>query len=135
MMKAMIAAYALCAVGLSAAVGGIQGSVMDNGKPVKGASIRFLRSGYAPVPQIETVAAVVVVKRAIIGAAISFPVSGPGMYHVVTNKKGHYGHFGLPPGRYDMSLEIEGVLVETIYGITINAGDATIHDFDVSGTH
>jgi tetratricopeptide (TPR) repeat protein len=55
-----------------------------------------------------------------------------GHYTVKTDKKGHYGHYGLPIGTYDISLTVDGKNMGSINNIKTKPGDPmTGMDFDL----
>ena len=54
-----------------------------------------------------------------------------GNYKVKTKKKGDYFHAGLPLGRYIVSLEIDGAMVDRVSGVRVGMGDPTTVDFDL----
>ncbi len=82
-------------------IGSIEGIVLDNGVPIK-ATIRILRDGYPGIPNYETVVLVLVTRHFAGSGAMTFPVDAPGMYHLTTDKKGHFADFGLPVGGYSV---------------------------------
>jgi tetratricopeptide (TPR) repeat protein len=54
-----------------------------------------------------------------------------GDYTVKTDKKGHYGHYGLPLGGvYDISVTVDGQLKDLIKGVRTK-GDPTTEDFNL----
>jgi tetratricopeptide (TPR) repeat protein len=54
-----------------------------------------------------------------------------GDYTVKTDKKGHYGHYGLPLGGvYDVSVTVDGQLKDLIKGVRTK-GDPTTEDFNL----
>jgi tetratricopeptide (TPR) repeat protein len=54
-----------------------------------------------------------------------------GHYKVDTDKKGHYGHYGLPIGKYNIILMIDGKEVDHINGLQTHPGDPQIENFDM----
>jgi tetratricopeptide (TPR) repeat protein len=54
-----------------------------------------------------------------------------GHYKVNSGKKGHWLYTGLPFGKYDVSLEVDGKVVDKVSGIQSKYGDSTIVDFDL----
>ena len=57
-----------------------------------------------------------------------------GNYKVKTKKKGNYFHAGLPLGRYIVTLEIDGSMVDRVSGVRIAMGDPTEVSFDLVKT-
>jgi tetratricopeptide (TPR) repeat protein len=55
-----------------------------------------------------------------------------GNYKVKINKKGEYLHAGLPLGTYDMTLEVNGRVVDTLRGVRNKFGDETTIDFNLA---
>jgi len=55
-----------------------------------------------------------------------------GAYKVKTNKKGQWFHAGLPLGTYDVSLEVEGKVMDTMKGVRTRLGDPLPINFDLS---
>ena len=55
-----------------------------------------------------------------------------GNYQVKTNKKGEYFHAGLPLGQYEVSVEIDGKIVDTMKGVRMRLGDPVPVNFDLS---
>jgi len=56
-----------------------------------------------------------------------------GAYKVKTDKKGHYFHAGLPfPGTYNVSLEVEEKIVDTVSNVKPGMGDPKPVNFDMS---
>lgn len=54
-----------------------------------------------------------------------------GNYKVKTNKKGEYFHAGLPLGTYNVSLEVDGKVVDSMKGVRTKLGDPTPINFDM----
>jgi tetratricopeptide (TPR) repeat protein len=48
-----------------------------------------------------------------------------GNYNVKTDKKGHWGHYGLPLGTYNVSLEIDGKVADQMKNVRTRLGDPT----------
>ena len=46
-----------------------------------------------------------------------------GTYQVKTDKKGHYGHYGLPLGTFDVSVIIDGQVRDTMHGVRPKLGE------------
>lgn len=93
-----LAVFAACllgfAVAASAQVSGMEGNVKDpDGKPVAGAVVKIERQDIK------------------------------GSYNVKTDKKGHWGHYGLPLGTYTVSLEVDGKVADQYKNIRTRLGD------------
>ncbi len=85
-----------------AQVTSVEGQVSgEDGQPVKGASIIFDRTDIK------------------------------GHYEVKTDKKGHFGHYGLPIGTYNVSLQIDGAVKDKLNGVKTHPGDPIIENFDL----
>ncbi|MDE0126844.1 MAG: carboxypeptidase regulatory-like domain-containing protein [Bryobacterales bacterium] len=54
-----------------------------------------------------------------------------GNYKVKTNKRGNYFHAGLPLGRYNVRLEIDGKQVYNVNGYQVKLGEEKPLDFDL----
>jgi tetratricopeptide (TPR) repeat protein len=54
-----------------------------------------------------------------------------GSYKVKTDKKGHYGHYGLPIGTYNEVLLVDGKEVDHINNLHTRTGDPQIENFDM----
>jgi tetratricopeptide (TPR) repeat protein len=54
-----------------------------------------------------------------------------GHYPVKTDKKGHYGHYGLPMGTYSVSVVIDGKTRDQVTGVRTSPGDAKPLDFNL----
>lgn len=99
------AALILFAGAAVAQVTSVEGMVRgEDGQPVKSAVIRFDRTDIK------------------------------GHYEVKTDKKGHYGHYGLPIGTYDVSLVIDGAVKDKLNGVKTHPGDPIQEDFDMKKT-
>lgn len=88
----------MCVLGFAAAaraqVSGLEGTVKGpDGKPIAGAVIKIERQDIR------------------------------GNYNVKTDKKGHWGHYGLPLGTYNVSLEIDGKVADQMKGVRTRLGD------------
>jgi tetratricopeptide (TPR) repeat protein len=69
------------------------------------------------------------------GAVVKFERTDiKGHYEVKTDKKGHYGHYGLPLGTYNITCEMDGKVVDRINGVKTKLGDAIVQNFDVKKT-
>lgn len=55
-----------------------------------------------------------------------------GNYKVKTNKKGQWFHAGLPLGTYNITLEVDGKLMDTVKGVRTRLGDPLPVNFDLS---
>ncbi|MGH9489064.1 MAG: tetratricopeptide repeat protein [Terriglobales bacterium] len=84
-------------------VGGIQGKATNQqGQPIAGGTVVFLRQDIS------------------------------GKYEVKTNKKGHYGHYGLPLGEYDIVLYgPDGKKIYEWRAVRNSPGSPTTVDFDM----
>jgi tetratricopeptide (TPR) repeat protein len=54
-----------------------------------------------------------------------------GHYDTKTDKKGHYIYMGLPYGKYDVSVEIDGKMMDQVKGLQTRPGDPTPVNFDL----
>lgn len=93
-----LAVFAACFLGFAAAgsaqVSGIEGIVKDpNGNPIQGAVIKIERKDIK------------------------------GNYNVKTDKKGHYGHYGLPLGTYKLTLLVDDKEVDRVDNVRTRLGD------------
>lgn len=62
----------------------------------------------------------------LVGATVHFERTDiKGNYTVKTNKKGHYGHYGLPLGTYNVTLEVDGKVIDSVKGFRTKLGDPT----------
>ncbi|MCU1257168.1 MAG: repeat-containing protein [Bryobacterales bacterium] len=96
------AAALLFAFTASAQVTALEGIVKDeSGKPIQGAVIKIERKDIK------------------------------GNYSVKTDKKGHYGHYGLPIGTYKISVEVDGKVRDTVDNVRSKLGDPTPLNFDL----
>ena len=96
------AAVLFCAVSASAQVSALEGVVKgDDGQPIKGAVVKIDRKDIK------------------------------GSYPVKTDKKGHYGHYGLPLGTYKVSVEVEGTVRDSVDNVRTKLGDPTPLDFNL----
>ncbi len=55
-----------------------------------------------------------------------------GSYKVKTNKKGQWFQAGLPLGNYDINLEVDGKIVDTVKSVRARLGDPLPINFDLS---
>jgi len=98
------AAVLLCVFSASAQVSALEGVVKgEDGQPVKGAVVKIERKDIK------------------------------GNYPVKTDKKGHYGHYGLPLGTYKVSVEIDGQMKDSVDNVRTKLGDPTPLNFDLKG--
>ena len=68
----------------------------------------------------------------LVGAVVHFERTDiKGNYIVKTNKKGHYGHYGLPLGNYNVMLEQDGAVKDTVKGFRTKLGDPTVLNFNL----
>ncbi len=108
-MKTKLRNLALCAAATllfaftaSAQVTALEGVVKDEtGKPIQGAIIKIERKDIK------------------------------GNYQVKTDKKGHYGHYGLPIGTYKVSVEVDGKVRDSVDNVRSKLGDPTPLNFDL----
>jgi tetratricopeptide (TPR) repeat protein len=69
------------------------------------------------------------------GAVVTFDRTDiKGHYTVKTDKKGHYGHYGLPYGTYDVTVAIDGKQVDGIKGLKTKLGDPMEQNFDLKAS-
>jgi tetratricopeptide (TPR) repeat protein len=69
------------------------------------------------------------------GAIVKFDRTDiKGTYQVKTDKKGHYGHYGLPIGKYDVTVLVDGQPRDGVKGLPTRLGDATPLNFDLKDT-
>ena len=54
-----------------------------------------------------------------------------GAYNVKTDKKGHYGHYGLPLGTYKITVEVGGQVKDTVDNVKTRLGDPVAINFDL----
>jgi tetratricopeptide (TPR) repeat protein len=54
-----------------------------------------------------------------------------GSYTVKTDKKGHYGHYGLPMGQFDVSVVVDGQVKDMMKGVRTKLGDSQPVNFDL----
>lgn len=54
-----------------------------------------------------------------------------GSYQVKTNKKGHFGHYGLPLGTYKVTVEVDGQVKDSVDNFRTKLGDPTALNFDL----
>ncbi|MBV9156550.1 MAG: carboxypeptidase regulatory-like domain-containing protein, partial [Acidobacteriaceae bacterium] len=55
-----------------------------------------------------------------------------GHYQVKSDKKGHWLYTGLPYGKYDISCEIDGQVVDKVTNVQSKYGESTTANFDAS---
>lgn len=55
-----------------------------------------------------------------------------GNYQTPTDKKGHFFHAGLPLGMYNLTLEVDGKVKDTVKGVKTGLGDAKVVNFDLA---
>ncbi len=95
-------ALLLCAGAATAQVTGVEGVVKgEDGQPVKGAVITFDRQDIK------------------------------GHYDVKTDKKGHYGHYGLPIGTYNITISMDGAVKDKLNNVKTHPGDPMVQNFDL----
>jgi len=96
------AAVFIFAFSASAQVSSVEGVVKgDDGQPIKGAIVKIERKDIK------------------------------GNYPVKTDKKGHYGHYGLPLGTYKISVEVDGQVRDSMDNVKTKLGDPTPIDFNL----
>ena len=84
---------------------GVEGIVKDEtGKPVQNAVITFERTDIK------------------------------GHYPVKSDKKGHFGHYGLPMGTFDVTVTIDGKVRDSVKGFRTTLGDAKQLNFDLKAS-
>jgi len=54
-----------------------------------------------------------------------------GNYPVKTDKKGHYGHYGLPMGKFDVSVIVDGQVKDEMKGVPTSPGMPVTLNFDL----
>lgn len=54
-----------------------------------------------------------------------------GTYPVKTDKKGHYGHYGLPMGTFDVSVVVNGEVKDLVKGVRTSPGAPVTENFDL----
>jgi tetratricopeptide (TPR) repeat protein len=54
-----------------------------------------------------------------------------GHYEVPVDKKGHYGHYGLPMGTYTVTVQVDGKTRDTVTGFHTSLGDPKNLNFDL----
>ncbi len=101
----LLGAFVVFAGLASAQTSGIEGIVKGaDGQPVKGAVIKFDRTDIK------------------------------GHYEVKSDKKGHYGHYGLPLGTYDITVEIDGKMADKLNKVRTQVGDPMTENFDLKAS-
>jgi tetratricopeptide (TPR) repeat protein len=99
------AGMALFALASIAQITGIEGTVKGtDGKIVQGAEVRIHRTDIK------------------------------GDYKCKTDKRGHYIYNGLPIGKYDISVWVDGKQVDEQKGVPTSPGDPRVLDFDMKAT-
>src|SRR5471030_2300285 len=69
------------------------------------------------------------------GAVITFERTDiKGHYTVKSDKKGHYGHYGLPMGTFNITVEVDGKVRDTMNGVRTKPGDPLTQNFDLKQT-
>src|SRR5882757_357121 len=87
-------AFLLLSLPAFSQVTGVEGLVKDqDGKPVQGAVVTFERTDIK------------------------------GHYTVKSDKKGHFGHYGLPLGTYTVTCVVDGAVKDTANGFKSGFGD------------
>lgn len=73
--------------------------------------------------------------KPVVGAVVAFERTDiKGHYEVKTKKKGDYGHYGLPMGKFDVTVSIDGKVRDTVKGFQTRPGDAAVLNFDLKAT-
>jgi len=93
----------------------------------------------APAAYSQVTAAEGVVKdetgKPVQGAVVTFERTDiKGHYQLKTDKKGHYGHYGLPNGVYTVTVAIDGKVRDTVNGFHTSFGDPKQLNFDLKAT-
>jgi tetratricopeptide (TPR) repeat protein len=61
------------------------------------------------------------------GAVVNFERTDiKGHYSVKTDKKGHFGHYGLPIGKYDVTVVVDGKVRDKTNGVQTHPGDPLV---------
>jgi tetratricopeptide (TPR) repeat protein len=95
-------AFLLLSLPAFSQVTGVEGLVKDqDGKPVQGAVVTFERTDIK------------------------------GHYTVKSDKKGHFGHYGLPMGTFNISVAIDGQVRDTASNFRTSPGDPKTLNFDL----
>ena len=95
---------------------------------------------FAALPAFSQVTAVEgIVKdetgKPVVGAVVTFDRTDiKGHYTVKTDKKGHYGHYGLPIGTYKISVAIDGKVRDQATNFKTHPGDAQSLPFDLKAS-
>jgi tetratricopeptide (TPR) repeat protein len=67
------------------------------------------------------------------GAVVKFERSDiKGHYEVKTDKKGHYGHYGLPLGTFTVDVYVGGEMKDEMKGVKTHGGDPQQLNFDLA---
>jgi tetratricopeptide (TPR) repeat protein len=73
--------------------------------------------------------------KPVVGAIVNFERTDiKGHYQVKTDKKGHYGHYGLPIGKYNITVTIDGKVRDSIGNFPTHPGDAQQQNFDLKAS-
>lgn len=68
----------------------------------------------------------------VVGAVVKFERKDiKGNYNVKSNKKGHFGHYGLPLGTYKVSVEVDGKVRDSVDNFRTKLGDPQQLNFDL----
>jgi tetratricopeptide (TPR) repeat protein len=57
-----------------------------------------------------------------------------GSYSVKTDKKGHYGHYGLPFGTFDVSVVVDGQVKDVMHAVKPKTGEPAEINFDLKAS-
>ena len=67
------------------------------------------------------------------GAVVKFERTDiKGHYEVKTDKKGHYGHYGLPLGTFTVTVNVANEMKDQMNGVRTHGGDPTQLNFDLA---
>ena len=70
--------------------------------------------------------------KPLVGATIKFDRTDiKGSYSVKTDKKGHYGHYGLPLGTYDVTVLVDNKPLDAMKAVRTKYSDATNLPFNI----
>ncbi len=70
--------------------------------------------------------------KPLVGAVVDFARTDiKGSYTVKTDKKGHYGHYGLPIGTFDVTVTVDGQVRDKMRGVRTKLGEPVSLNFDL----
>jgi tetratricopeptide (TPR) repeat protein len=99
-----------------------------------GALVLFSGAAMAQVCSIEGIVTGVD-GQPVKGAVVSFERTDiKGHYEVKTDKKGHYGHYGLPMGTFNVTVLVDGKVGDKLNGLRLHPGEPTEQNFDLKKT-